>query len=184
MLARGITHSDYDAANDVTLHTYSFLNKMGPGEKYPDLSHAVIQYAGKCCVSQVRVYTIEKGSEVTYFITKNPVDHIQNPKPTVCMSGVDLPGVEGAGTYYFELAVNGYFPKKAMVDYVLRGGELIKYGQVQGPSCACDVRRNLRERRTFRGVPLWLRTQKRRLSCVDKAMSISEVTFLGKCNEA
>ena len=176
---------EYDEANDVTLYTYMFLNKFsGDG---PELSHAIVQYMGACSVSQVRIYTIENGSEVPYFTTNSPGDHLQNPKSTVCMSGVDLPGVEGGETYYFELTVDGYFPRTSKVDYVLKGGEFLKYGQTQGPDCRCTVtaRRALGELRSFRGLPKDLTPRKagRRLSCVDMAMSVSEVKFNGKCNE-
>merc|ERR1719343_9829 len=178
------THSiEYDDTNDITLYTYAFLNKLGPGPNYPELSHAVLQYMGACSVSHIRVYTIENDVENTYFTTDTPGDFIQSPKSTVCMSGVDLPGLMGKELYYFELAVDGFFPRTATVDYVLKGGQFLKYGQTQGPDCRCAVRlRRKLQKRTFRGLPQYL-AQHRRLTCLDTAVSVSEVKFFGKCNE-
>jgi len=174
---------DYDDANDVTRHTYSFLNKIGDCKRKPDLSHAVFQYAGACCVSKIRVYAIENDVEVTYYTSNSPGGHLQSPKPTVCMSGIDLPGVEGAKTYYYEFSIDGYFPKTTLVDYVLKGGRYVKYSRVQGPDCRCSVRRALADKRMFRGLPLDATSRKRRLACDDKPVSISEVILRGKCNE-
>ena len=169
---------DYDDAQDVTRHTYSFLNKIGDGRTFPDLSHAVFQYAGACCISKIRVYAIENGVEQTYYTDDSPGDHLQSPKPTVCMSGIDLPGVVGAKTYYYEFTIDGYFPRATLVDYVLKGGQYVKYSRVQGPDCTCRIRRDLFKNRLLRGTP-----EKRELPCVDKPVSISEVRFSGKCNE-
>lgn len=184
---------DYDDTNDVTLHTYSFVNKLGSCKfrRGKDLSHAVMQYLGACCVSKIRVYTIEDGVEKTSFTSNSPGKHLQSPKPSVCVSGIDLPGVEGSKTYYYELSINGYFPRTGLVDYVLKGGRYVKYGKVQGPDCRCpqneesdmNMRRGLENKRMFRGLPLDVTPRKRRLGCLDKPVSISEVKLHGKCNE-
>ena len=175
----------YDAAKDVTKHTYSFINKIGKGGEFPDLSHAVFQYVGGCCVNQIRVYTIKNGVETDDRILYSPGTHLQRPKPTVCMSGIDLPGVQGAGTYYYEFTIAGNFPLTTTVDYVLKGGPLVKYSQVQGPDCGrCPKRRVLGKKHLFRGLPKDLKTRVTASgSCTDNPVSISELKLYGKCNQ-
>ena len=177
---------EYDAVNDVTKHTYSFVNKIGNGGSFPDLSHAVLQYVGGCCVNQIRVYKKVGGSQVDYMPPINsPGNHLQSPKPTVCMSGIDLPGVEGKDTFYYEFTIAGNFQLTTTVDYVLKGGQLVKYSQVQGPDCSrCPKRRVLGKKNLFRGLPQSLKSRVTASGfCTDNPVSISELKLYGKCNQ-
>jgi len=170
------SHSvDYKINSDQTVFTYSFMNKLTGSRFFPDLSHAVLQYEGACCVAATRVYGLQNGEEFNYHMSDSEGFHVEDPNPDVCMAGIDLPGVVGLKTFYYEITVNGKFTTTAEVDYVLKGGIYAKYGKVQGPDCRCAATGSGR-----RGLSLQSRKAEQ---CVDKPVSISQLKLYGKTNE-
>jgi len=179
---------DYNIGSHVTVYTYSFQNKIGDDEYFPDLSLAVLQYSGACCIDRVRIYDTEDGvEENNHFVRDSGGDHEQDPHQDVCMSGIHIPGLTEAKTFYIEIVVKGKFTTTTMVDYALKGGSYVKYAQVEGPQCTCPVHMVQQQRlaaldnkRTFRGLPSYTR---KAAECVDKSLSISELQMYGKENE-
>ena len=101
------------------------------------------------------------------------------------MSRIYLPGLVGSNTFYIELTIGGNFQLTAQGDYALKGGTYVKYAKTLLPNCRCDNVLTANKRRFFRGLQLGQLLRKRgtQQTCIDQAVSISEMRLLGKCNE-
>ena len=135
--------------------------------------------------TEFRVYDIVAGQEFNHCMSDSAGSHMQDPKPTVCMSGTHAPGVEGSKTFYIEIEIKGKCTTTTMADYALKGGTCVKCAQVEGPNFRCPLqqatRRALDKKRSFRGLHLRAR---KAAECVDKPVSASELKMHGKTNEA